>query len=104
MRGYHSTMLILEQLWQGQITPFEREIKEDSEYQKLSHKTTELQNQFYKELTSEGKKAFNEYYDIEQELASISEQDAFIKGVQVGARIILDIMGEYRSPLPQIKK
>lgn len=96
-------MLILEQLWQGQIAPFEREIGEGSEFQKLSQKTTELQNLFYKELSPDGKKTFNEYYDIEQELTTISEQDAFIKGVRIGARIILDIMGEYDSPLPQIE-
>ena len=97
-------MLILEKLWNGEITPFEREILEKSEYQKISRRTTELQKAIYKELSAEGKTAFDEYCEKEQQLTDISEQDAFIKGVRIGAKLILDILGEYDSQLPQLTK
>lgn len=97
-------MLILEQLWQGEIAPYERQSQEGSEYQNLSHRATELQLEVYKALSTEGKKAFDEYNDIELELTDISEQDSFIKGVRIGARMMIDILGEYPSPLPQMKK
>ena len=32
----------------------------------------------------------------------IDEEDAFICGVRIGARFILDILGEYHSQIPQI--
>lgn len=95
-------MLILEQLWQEGIDPSERAVRENSEYQSLSREAIEYMLQFQKELSSEGKKAFDEYYAKEQQLAIISESDAFIKGVRFGARFILDIYEEYDSQLPQI--
>ena len=97
-------MLILEKLWNGENSPFERSIQENSEYQKLSHRTTELQKLLYRELSTEGQVAFDEYCEKEQQLTDISEQDAFIKGVRIGAKLILDILGEYDSQLPQLTK
>lgn len=97
-------MLILEKLWQGEITPFEREILENSQCQKISRRTTELQKAIYKELSAEGKTVFDEYCEKEQQLTDISEQDAFIKGVRIGAKLILDILGEHDSQLPQLSK
>lgn len=97
-------MLILEKLWHGQIDPSERQVREDSEYQRISHEAIECMLTFHRELSTEGKSAFDEYYEKEQLLADISEQDAFIKGVRIGAKIILDILGEYASQLPQLTK
>ena len=94
-------MLILEKLWNGEISPWERAVQENSEYEALSHRTAELQSMIYKELSAEGRAVFDEYNDKEEQLADISEQDAFIKGVQIGARLVLDILGDYPSQLPQ---
>ena len=97
-------MLILEQLWKGEISPFERGVLENSEYQALSRRTAELQDLLYKELSTEGQAVFDEYNDKEEQLADISEQDAFLQGVRIGAKMILDVLGEYPSQLPQIKR
>lgn len=97
-------MLILEKLWNGEIAPWERAVQENSEYETLSRRTAELQSMIYKELSAEARAIFDEYNDKEEQLADISEQDAFIKGVRIGAQFILDIINEYPSSLPQIKK
>lgn len=97
-------MLILEKLWQGEISPIERGVLENSEYQTLSRRTAELQSMLYKELSAEGRAFFDEYNDKEELLSGIAEQDAFIKGIRVGAKFILDICGEYDSQLPQIER
>ena len=97
-------MLILEKLWQGEISPIERGVLENSEYQTLSHQTTEMQSVIYKELSAEGRAIFDEYNDKQEQLTNIGEQDAFIKGVRIGAKFILDIYGEYGSQLPQLKR
>ena len=95
-------MLVLEKLWQGRINPIERSILENSEYQKISHQTTELQTLIYNNLSAEGKSAFDEYNDKEQYLSNMAEQDAFIKGFQLGAQIILDALNKHPTELPQI--
>ena len=97
-------MLILEQLWKGEISPIERGILENSKYQTLSRRTAELQSMIYKELSAEGQAKFDEYNDKDELLADIAEQDAFIKGVRFGAKFMLDIYGEYDSQLPQLKR
>lgn len=95
-------MMILEELWKGNIAPIERAVLKNSEYQKISHEAIEIMNEFNKELSAKGLAAFDEYCDKKMQLTSISEQDAFIKGVRLGAQLILDILGEYPSQLPQI--
>ena len=95
-------MYVLEDLWKGNITPYERSFCDGSRYADLTHQTTEDENVFCAELSASGKEAFQSYYDKQMEIADIAEQDAFIKGVRIGARFILDVIGEYHSQLPQI--
>lgn len=96
-------MFVLEDLWQGHITPSLRAVQPGSPYEKISEASVEKLSEFRKELSAEGKKALDDYCDLEMQLAEISAQDAFIKGVRFGARFILDILGPYSSQLPQIQ-
>ena len=97
-------MYLLEDLWKGNITPDERAVRKGSPYQELQQASIECIEQFRKELSPEGKKALDEYFDKEAQLADISEQDAFVRGVRIGARFILDVIGGYRSQLPQLNE
>lgn len=97
-------MYLLEDLWDGTLTPGERAVRKGSPYQELQQASIECIERFRKELSPEGKKALDEYFDKETQLASISEQDAFIKGIRIGARFILDVIGEYHSQLPQVNE
>ena len=95
-------MLILEDLWDGKVAPSERECPKDKEYSRLAHEGSKYLDEVLKELSHAGKKAFDQYYDTETQLMAISERDCFIKGVRIGAQFVLDVLGEYRSPMPQI--
>lgn len=95
-------MYVLEELWNGNVDPSERCFREGSQYAALMHEGTELESAFYKELSAEGKKAYNAHYENQMKLLWISEQDAYIRGVRFGARFMLDVVGEYPSPLPQV--
>lgn len=97
-------MYLLEELWKGNVTPDERAVRKGSPYQELQQASIECIERFRKELSPEGKKALDEYFDKEAQLADISEQDAFVRGVRIGARFILDVIGEYRSQLPQVNE
>ncbi len=95
-------MYELENLWNCKIKPSERAFREGSQYADLMHKSRALEDAFYAELSSAGKKLYREDYEIQMQMLDISEQDAFIKGVRFGARFMLDVIGEYDSPLPQV--
>lgn len=93
-------MYILEDIWAGNFSPIDRVIRMGSPYQKLSHEAYGWLETFREELSPEGKKAFDKYYDAHMAMWEISEKDAFIRGVRLGAGFILDIIGEYHSDLP----
>ena len=65
-------------------------------------KITELSDAFSKELSEDGKQAFKDYEDLQMELFDISDTDAFIRGVRIGVKLMLDVLLPYDSPLPQI--
>ena len=93
-------MYVLEDLWNGGFSPSERLFRDGSRYAELMHLTTDDQDVFWKDLTPEGKKAFNAYYQKQMEMANIAEEDSFVRGVRFGVGLILDVVGDYRSQLP----
>ena len=95
-------MFILEELWQGNITPNVRQMQNGGAYQKAMCKITELSDAFSKELSEDGKRAIKEYEDLQMELFDISDTDAFIRGVRIGVKLMLDVFLPYDSPLPQV--
>lgn len=95
-------MYVLEELWNGNVNPSERCFREEGQYAALMHEGTELESVFYKELSAEGKEAYKAHYENQMKLFWMSEQDTFIYGVRLGARFMLDVVGEYPSPLPQV--
>ena len=95
-------MFILEELWQGNITPNVRQMQDGGAYQKAMSKITELSDAFAKELSEDGKQAFKDYENLQMELFDISDTDAFIRGVRIGVKLMLDVLLPYDSPLPQI--
>ena len=92
-------MYILEDLWSGKFSLADRAIRKGSPYQKIGQEASDWLDAFRKELSPEGKKAFDRYYNSQMALWDISEKDAFVRGVRLGARFILDVLGEYRSDL-----
>jgi hypothetical protein len=64
-------------------------------------------NDYYKaayayaeELSTEGKTAYEAFCRKQAELSEISECDCFIRGVRIGARLLLDIVADYPSQTP----
>ena len=93
-------MYILEELWNGNITPSERVIRTGSQYAQLQKQLVAAEEDFRKELSPEGKAAYDTFCRKQAELSEISECDCFIRGVRVGARLLLDIVADYPSQTP----
>ena len=90
-------MFVLEKLWQEGLSPNERYTRKGSEYHKLLKELCDIGEQITAELTPEGKKKFLHHGDVQNLIIGIGEQDAFIDGFRLGARLLLDVIGEYHS-------
>ena len=93
-------MYILEDLWNGDITPSERMIRTGSQYAQLQKQLVAAEEDFRKELSPEGKAAYDTFCRKQAELSEISECDCFVRGVRIGARLLLDIVADYPSQTP----
>ena len=95
-------MTILENLWYGNLAPNERTIKEGSKYHKLSKESILLEDQFINELSADGRKAYEAHFAKQMEMCGIEECESFICGFRLGAKMLLEVLSEYKSQLPQI--
>ncbi len=94
-------MYLLNDLWYGNVNPSERFARRGSEYRKLTEEANNLMEQLMAELTPKGSEILENLLDKHVILSSISEEDTFIRGVRIGAQFILDVVGDYKSQLPQ---
>ncbi len=90
-------MYILDDMYWGNITPTEKTVKENSRYRKLQKQNGELEEMLRETLTQEQKNILKEQELLWGEMMSIMEEDMFISGFRLGARVILDVLGKYDS-------
>ena len=96
-------MFFLHDLWMGRISPIERSIQKGSEFDALLSQSAQQEADFCRSLTQAQKTAYEELYDKHIRMMAISEEECFIEGFQMGARVILDILVNYRpSGMPLI--
>ena len=84
-------------LWRGQISPCERYIRKDSPYWTAFQKHGEALNSLYTMFTPEVKKQYEKVEQLSQDMQMIDTEEAFVQGFQLGARLLLDAVTEYRG-------
>ena len=85
-------MSILEDLWYGNIAPWERPFKKNSAYAELLALVVRHQESLLGRLNDEGKEIFEKFADCTTEMHDLTEREAFIKGFVIGTRIIIEVM------------
>ena len=90
-------MYVLDKLWQGKLSPNEQCIVHGSEYSDLRSKAVQLEKQIVCGLSEDGKRMFQEYQDLREQMAYISEEDMFVNGFRIGVGLLLDAVGPYDS-------
>ena len=85
-------MNILEDLWFGNISPWERPFKKGSAYAELLVLVIRHQEDLLGRLNDEEKEIFEKYSDCSNEMHDLTEREAFVKGFTIGARIIIEVM------------
>ena len=85
-------MSILEDLQYGNISPWERPFKKDSAYAELLTLVVRHQEDLIGRLNDEEKQIFEKFTDCTTEIHDLNEREAFVKGVAIGAQIIIEVM------------
>ena len=85
-------MNILEDLWFGNISPWERPFKRDSAYAELLSLVIRHQEDLRSMLKDEETEIFEKFTECTNEMYGIAEREAFVRGFTLGARIIIEVM------------
>ena len=85
-------MNILEALWFGNISPWERPFKKDSAYAELLALVIRHQDDLLSRLNDEEKEIFEKYSECSNEMHDLTEREAFVKGFTIGAQIVIAVL------------
>ena len=95
-------MYVLEKLWRDGLSPNEKYTRKGSEYHKILLRICEEGDHLSAELTEKGKAHFDAYRDAQIELSVVAEKEVFIEAFRLGARMMLDVVGDYNGQFQEI--
>lgn len=87
-------MNTLEDLYYGILFPHEKCAKINSEVKELLKLLNRNEEKLTATLTESQKETFEKYKDCNYEISEISERESFIKGFQLGTRIIIEAISQ----------
>ena len=90
-------MYVLRDLWRGEISPTDRRVRQGSEYQQRAAEVRKQMMEFAQVLSPEDKKRMEAINDERHGLSMMEEEDVFIYGFRLGARMMLDVIGDYEG-------
>ena len=90
-------MSVLEDLWYGNISPCERDIKRSSDYADALERIVQHEKDLNARLNDEEKEILEKFVDCSNELCSISEREMFVQGFMLGAKLIIEVMSSEKG-------
>ena len=84
-------MGILEELWYGNISPWESDFKRGGTYSKLLGYIVRHEEELQKQMNDE-KEIFEKFTECTNEMYGIVYREAFVRVFTLGARIIIEVM------------
>lgn len=85
-------MSILDELWYGNIAPYEGDFKKGRTYTELLGYIVRHEEALQKRMNDEEKEIFEKFTECTNEMYGIAEREAFVRGFTIGARIIIEVM------------
>ena len=85
-------MSILDELWYGNIAPYERDFKKGDAYAELLGYIVRHEEALQKRMNDEEKEILEKLTECTDELHDIAEREAFVRGFVLGAKIIIEVM------------
>ena len=90
-------MFVLEKLWREGLSPNEKYTRKGGEYHNILLRICDAEDGLTEELSEKCKPYFEAYRDAQIDLAAVAEREVFIEAFRLGARLVLDIVGEYQG-------
>ena len=90
-------MFVLQELWRGNITPSERFVRSGSEYKKIAGKLSDEMDRLMEMISPEVRKQLENIGNLRADMTVLANEDYFIYGFRLGARLMLDVLGEYEG-------
>lgn len=86
---------ILEELWHGNITPRTRQFNRGTRYDEALKMMCKNEEKLKSMLEGKEKETFEKFCECRDEVDQYTEEDIFIIGFRLGARIIIESFYEY---------
>ena len=87
-------MLILEDLYLGDIHPSERSFKKNSQYAKALNEVVKAGDELIGTLTEKQKEMFEDYMTAQREVNVLTDCETFIYSFRLASRIMIDVLTE----------
>ena len=84
-------MTTLENLYYGNIFPADKDLKRGSKYARLLNQSVQHEEKLIPTFSKEQASIFEKYRVCVTEMNSISEKEAFIQGMKLGIKIIVEV-------------
>ena len=85
-------MLILEDLYLGDVRPNERSFKRNSQYAKALDEVVKAGDALTDGLTEKQKELFEDYMTAQREVTVLTDCETFCLAFKMGAKIMLDVL------------
>ena len=87
-------MLILEDLYLGDVRPSERSFKRNSQYAKALDDLVKAGDALTDTLTEKQKEMFEDYMTAQREVNVLTDCETFINSFRLAAKIMIDVLTE----------
>ena len=78
---------MIDELWDGEISPQDTLISDNQEYRELQHRQSQNKTELLEALSDEQKELLEKFCATEIELNGISEREAFTAGFKIAMRL-----------------
>ena len=85
-------MLVLEDLYVGDIYPGERSFKNSSQFSKALNEVVKSGDALTSTLTEKQKELFEDYMTAQREVNVLTDCESFIYAFRLGAKIMIDVL------------
>lgn len=103
LKGGLNMRKTLEDLYYGNIRPYESKISAGSELQKMTQRVDECEAQLSEQLDKSGRHTLETLASAYQEINSITAVENFIIGFRLGARLIIECMDDSGGNIQEVR-
>ena len=91
-------MIILDDLWYGNVRPTERSIVRGSKLDNLMNILCQNEDNLMGSLTDKQKESFEKFKDCQSEITDYLETEAFTSGFTIAVKLMVEVMKTMEIP------